>query len=156
MSKNLNIFVQTLYPDCAMNYRNLGLFILSILLLSCSPGTQLTLNSSFKDTRATNMKVIVPNNDLIDAYQIKEGRVAYTVGGKNGEIVYVQTIDKAFTVGGLRVGDPLPKAFADREIGYRLGWGYYVEIEAGWYAGFDHTTRPTEGSRIQWFFKYAF
>ena len=116
----------------------------------------MTLNSSFKDARATNTGVIAPNNDLIDAYQIKEGRVAYTVGVKNGKIVYVQTIDKAFTVGGLRVGDVLPKAFADREMGYRLGWGYYVEIEAGWYAGFDPTTKPTEESRIQWFFKYAF
>ena len=34
--------------------------------------------------------------------------------------------------------------------------GYYIEIESGWYAGFDSKTKPNEESRIECFFKYNF
>ena len=47
-------------------------------------------------------------------------------------------------------------AYNNREIGYIPGWGYYIEIESGWYAGFDSKTKPNEESRILWFFKYNF
>ena len=138
-----------------MSYRELVIFI-SVLFFSCSPRTQLALNSSYENTKATDTYVLIPNGALVDSHQIIENNIEYTVGVVNGRIKYVSTFDKDFTVGGLRINDLLPKSFSNRQWGYRPGWGYYIELDAGWYAGFDFKTKPTEESRIQWFFKYDF
>ena len=61
-------------------------------------------------------------------------------------------------LGSVRAGvnDRMPASMLNRDIGFRSGWGYYVEIVSGWYAGFDYGKRPTIDSRILFFFKYDF
>ncbi len=78
------------------------------------------------------------------------------IGVLNNIIIYIGTTDKNFTISNLKINDLLPESYFNREWGYSTGWGYYIEIESGWYAGFDFQTKPDEESRIQWFFKFNF
>lgn len=135
--------------------KHLFLLIIPFLCVSCASANRLS-NAGYEEPEATETRVLIPNGDLVHARTIVEGEVEYMVAVQDGKIVYLSTIDEDFTIVGLRVNDPLPASYADKEWGFRQGWGYYKEIESGWYAGFDPLTKPTEDSRIQWFFKYDF
>ena len=133
------------------------LSFVSIMCLSCSSKKYLTLNSVVKETKADNTFIFAPNGALIKSFSIIEKNIEYTVGvSLNDKTIYIGTIDKKFTISGLKINDLLPKSYFDREWGYSAGWGYYVEIESGWYAGFGFQTKPNRESRIQWFFKFDF
>lgn len=133
------------------------LLLVSILCLSsCSSKNYLTLGSEFKGTKANNTMVFIPNGTLVNSSPIVENDIEYTVGVLNDKIIYIDTTDKNFTISNLKINDRLPESYFNRDWGYIPGWGYYIEIESGWYAGFDFQTKPTEESRIQWFFKFDF
>lgn len=131
--------------------------LISIMCLSsCSSKKYLTLESKFKGTKANNTFIFIPNGALINSFPIVENNIEYTVGVLNNIIIYIGTTDKNFTISSLKINDLLPESYFNREWGYSTGWGYYIEIESGWYAGFDFQTKPDEESRIQWFFKFNF
>ncbi|NLL29245.1 MAG: hypothetical protein GX259_10665 [Bacteroidales bacterium] len=133
------------------------LLLVSIMCLSsCSSKKYLTLKSKFRVTEANNTFIFIPNGALINSFLIVENNIEYTVGVLNNIIIYIGTTDKNFTIGNLKINDLLPESYFNREWGYSTGWGYYIEIESGWYAGFDFQTKPNEESRIQWFFKFNF
>ena len=100
--------------------------------------------------------VFIPYNTIVNSFPIVENNIKYTIGVENNKIIYTSTTDKNFTIGDLKINDLLPKSYFDREWGYIPGWGYYMEIESGWYASFDFQTKPDKKSRIQWFFKFDF
>ena len=135
--------------------KRLFLLIIPFLCASCATGNRLS-NAGYEEPAATETRVLIPNGDLVHSRTVVEGEVEYTVAVQDGKIVFLSTTDEDFTVGGLRVNDPLPASYADKEWGFRLGWGYYKEIESGWYAGFDPRKKPAEDAPIQWFFKYKF
>ena len=131
--------------------------VLSIMCYSCNPsGSHLILNSRYKETIPVDTHILIPTGSFADSHTVIENGIKYTVGVLDGRIVYVGTIDESFTISGLRINDRLPESYNDREWGYRPGWGYFREIDSGWYAGFDFQTKPTEESQIGWFFKYGF
>lgn len=133
------------------------LLLVSIMCLSsCSSKKYLTLKSKFRVTEANNTFIFIPNGALINSFLIVENNIEYTVGVLNNIIIYIGTTDKNFTISNLKINDLLPESYFNREWGYSTGWGYYIEIESGWYAGFDFQTKPDEESRIQWFFKFNF
>ncbi|BEH00164.1 hypothetical protein [Bacteroides sedimenti] len=132
------------------------LSLVSIMSLSCSSKKYLTLNSIVKETKANNTFFFVPNGALIKSFPIIEKNIEYTVGVLNNKAIYIGTTDKNFTISGLKINDKLPESYFVGEWGYRAGWGYYIEIESGWYAGFDFKTKPNRDSRVQWFFKFDF
>jgi hypothetical protein len=133
------------------------LLLVSIMCLSsCSSKKYLTLKSKFRVTEANNTFIFIPNGALINSFPIVENNIEYTVGVLNNIIIYIGTTDKNFTISNLKINDLLPESYFNREWGYSTGWGYYIEIESGWYAGFDFQTKPDEESRIQWFFKFNF
>lgn len=135
--------------------KRLFLLIIPFLCASCAAGSRLS-NAGAGETAVRETCVLTPDGDLVHSRSLVEDEVKYTVGILDGRVIYLCTSDEDFTIGGLRVNDPLPASYAGKEWGFRPGWGYYKEIEAGWYAGFDPQTKPTEDSRIQWFFKYDF
>lgn len=144
------------------------LLLVSIICLSCSSMKDLTLGSKFRGTKASNGFIFIPNGSFINAFPVVMNNIEYKVGVLNNTIIYIQTRDKNFTINNLKINDKLPEsyiinrefvsipAYNNREIGYIPGWGYYIEIESGWYAGFDSKTKPNEESRIECFFKYKF
>ena len=143
------------------------LLLVSIICLSCSSMKDLTLGSKFRGTKASNGFIFIPNGSFINAFPVVMNNIEYKVGFLNNTIIYIYTDDKNFTINNLKINDKLPEsynnrefvsipAYNNREIGYIPGWGYYIEIESGWYAGFDSKTKPNEESRIEWFFKYNF
>ena len=144
------------------------LLLVSIICLSCSSMKDLTLGSKFRGTKASNGFIFIPNGSFINAFPVVMNNIEYKVGVLNNTIIYIYTDDKNFTINNLKINDKLPEsyiinrefvsipAYNNREIGYIPGWGYYIEIESGWYAGFDSKTKPNEESRIECFFKYNF
>ena len=144
------------------------LLLVSIICLSCSSMKDLTLGSKFRGTKASNGFIFIPNGSFINAFPVVMNNIEYKVGVLNNTIIYIYTDDKNFTINNLKINDKLPEsyiinrefvsipAYNNRELGYIPGWGYYIEIESGWYAGFDSKTKPNEESRIECFFKYNF
>lgn len=139
-----------------MNKIIIVLLVSIMCLSSCSSKEYLTLESKFKGTKANNTFILIPNGAVINSFPIVENNIEFSVGVLNNKIIDICTTDKNFTISNLKTNDQLPESYFNREWGYRPGWGYYIEIESGWYAGFDFQTKPDEKSRIQWFFKFDF
>ena len=140
-----------------MKEGKLLLLMVSVLCLCCrQPETQLALNSSFKEKEQVDTLIFIPNGAFVNSHTVMENGIEYTVGVQDGRIVYVDTVDKNFTIRGLRINDRLPRSYEGKEWGYRPGWGYFKEIDSGWYALFDFRKKPTEESRIEAFFKCLF
>lgn len=129
---------------------------LLLLLSDCSSKKDLISNTPANETKVRNTFVFIPNGLSVNSYSVIEKNIEYTVGVLKNKIIYIGTTDKNFTISGLKIGDKLPETYFSKEWGYRPGWGYYIEIESGWFAGFDFQTEPNYESRIQWFFKYDF
>jgi hypothetical protein len=139
-----------------MNKIIIILFI-SFMCLSCSTKNQLTLNSKLNEIKADNTFIFVPNGKMVKSFSIIEKNIVYTVGvSLNNKIIYIGTKDENFNISQLRINDQLPESYFYKKWGYNVGWGYYIEIESGWYAGFDFQTKPNAESRIKWFFKFDF
>lgn len=133
------------------------LLSVSMMYLSCSPIEQLALNSIVKETKINNTFEFLPNGALIKSFSIIEKNIEYTVGvSSNNRIIYISTRDENFTIYGLKINNQLPESYFDKTLEYRAGWGYYIEIDSGWYAGFDFQTKPNIESKIQWFFQFDF
>ena len=129
---------------------------LSIFCLSCGPKKSLSLNSEYTGTQAKIEYIMIPSGAMVHSYHIIENNVKYTVGVVDDRIIYITTNDNRFSIFGLRINDLLPESFYNKERHYVPGWGYYIDLGSGWYVGFDHHSKPTEDTRIQWFFKYDF
>ena len=134
------------------------LLLVSIMCLSCSIPNNLELNSPIdKGLKTYNSFIFIPSGALVKSYHLVEKNIKYTVGiSPEHKIIYISTTDKKFSINSLKINDKLPESYFDRKWGYKSGWGYYIEIESGWFAGFDFETKPNKESGIQWFFKFDF
>lgn len=126
------------------------------MFVSCSSMNHLPLISTQRKTRAESTYIFLPSGAIVESFQVVENQIEYSVGISNGRIVYIATDDNNFTINGLKINDRLPQSYLKREWGFRPGWGYYIEIESGWYACLDFSKHPDEESRIQFFFQFDF
>ena len=108
------------------------------------------------DESNTNSKTLIPDGSLVSSYTIIDNNIEFGIGVRNDKIIFIGTNDKKFSVNGLKIGDVLSDEYITREIRKIPGWGYYVEIGSGWYAGFDFHERPDEKTPILFFFQYDF
>lgn len=131
------------------------LILLFILCLSCTPKPDLTLHSVYKESKISNENILLPSGAFVHSYDITDNGIEYAIGVKEDRIVFICTKDERFSIDGLRINDLLPDS-CHKEWRYRPGWGYYIGLCDGWYAGHDYQAKPNEQSRIQWFFKYDF
>lgn len=134
-------------------------FIVFVMCLSCSSKQKtltLALGSPINNLEKSNSWILIPNNDLVESHNIMVDGINFTIGVRDGIIVYICTSDGKFTINNYQIGTPIPEDLFDRELGYTPGWGYYLEIGSGWYACFDFTKKTAEKSPIQFFFKYDF
>lgn len=134
------------------------LLLVSAICLSCSTKNNLELNSMIvNEGKADTTFILIPNGALIKSYNIIEKNIEYTLGiSSDDKIIYILTTDIKFIINDLRINSTLPESFFDKDWGYRPGWGYFTELESGWFAGFDFQTKPNKESKIQWFFKFDF
>ena len=123
--------------------------------MSCSSTKRLSLNDIFIE-KNTFERILIPNNALVNSYTIFHNNIEYKIGVYGSKIIYIGTNDNKFSVNGLKVGDMLPKDFFDRELRKIPGWAYCVEIDLGWYAGFNYNEKPDENTPITFFFQYDF
>ncbi|HNQ78465.1 MAG TPA: hypothetical protein PKJ37_06400 [Acidobacteriota bacterium] len=95
-------------------------------------------------------------------YQMKINAINYSVAlNAVGKVKYIATDDVSFsTPEGLKMGDSYSKVkeITQKNCVKESGWGYYIKLSSGWYAGFCEgktcTSEPlTETSTIDWFFK---
>ncbi len=133
-----------------------AIILFAVCLLCYSQQNTLALGSLVENLEKSQSRVLLPNNDLVESHDIMMDGVNYTIGFRDCKIVYVGTSDEKFTVDNLRVGAPLSRDLLDRELGYTPGWGYYIKMDSGWYAGFDFSKIPKAGTPIQFFFKFDF
>ncbi len=85
-----------------------------------------------------------------------DGIVYWLTASKQNKVHYISTRDKNFKAGHLQVGQPLAalkQQQADFSVEHRLGWGYYIKLENGWYAAFDWKNPPNDAAKINYFFR---
>ena len=133
-----------------------AIILFAVCLLCYSQQKPLTLGSTVENLEKSQSRVLIPNNDLVESHDVMVDGVNYTIGIRDGKIVYIGTSDERFTVDNLQVGALISRDLLGRELGYTPGWGYYIKMDSGWYAGLDFSKKPTEGTPIQFFFKYDF
>jgi hypothetical protein len=137
--------------------KNIPTLFFIIIFLSCTSNEKLTLNSIFNQQKNNNTYIYVPNGSLIKSFSIIKNHIEYKIGiSSNNRIIYICTTDEKFSIKGLKINDILPDSFFKNQFGYRLGWGYFIEIDSGWYAGFNYQTKPNIESKIEWFFQFDF
>ena len=110
----------------------------------------------YYDEGKTNSKTLIPDGSLVSSYTFMDNNIEFGIGVRNGKIIFIGTNDNKFSVNGLKIGDVLPDKYVTRDIRKIPGWGYYVEIGSGWYAGFDFHEKPDEKTPIHFFFQYDF
>lgn len=132
------------------------ILITLIMFLPIYGLTQLNLEIGAKIGKSTT-KIFIPNGSLIDSYIVLSDSIEYTLGvNKQSELVFISTSDPKFSVEGTKIGDFIIGLENENKIGYITGWGYYIQLNENWYAGFDCKSKPKENSKIEWIFSYKF
>ena len=133
------------------------LVMLCIVLQSCNePMVELGQPLIIKDTETK--KIFIPSGELVVKVDTTINQVDYTLGIKNSLIVFISTIDgRATGVEGI-TGKQLSqlKAVSKSSLKKINGWGYYLSIGNGWFAGFRDAESITNGKRPDWYFRYNF
>ncbi len=132
------------------------LLALSLFILSCQ-NNEITLGSKLEN-KEFNKRVLAPTISFIPSTNIKINDIEYIIGvNSDQEISYVSTTNSNFRVDGLTINSKLGDIENDiNQVKHIPGWGYYIEVNSEWYAGFDFQMKPNRGSKIKWFFKYHF
>lgn len=132
-------------------------FMLLLIFFSCTAQENINLGSKMDKYLPSTSKILIPSGALVEAATYSYDKSLFTIGMNQDRVaVYVSTVDPNFEVNGFRINDELLKKFENSKVHYITGWGYYIQIDADWFAGFDVNLKPTEKSKIQWFFKYKF
>jgi len=102
--------------------------------------------------------VLLPLGSFVPSLDTLLNGINYTIGINNGEVIYVSTRDKNFSVRGkIGVGSSIKEANIPLgEIKMIPGWGYYSKIDNIWYAGFLVENPKNDSMKIGWMFKYNF
>lgn len=138
-------------------FNKISFLFLLVFISSCMAQENLNLGYKVSEKTESNSKVLIPSGVVVDAVISHYNNCSFTIGmNENKTIVFVSTADPNFVIGGFRVNDDISKIFKNSKMNYIIGWGYYIQIDSDWYAGFDFNSKPTERSKIQWFFKYKF
>lgn len=103
--------------------------------------------------------IYTPTLQLLERGDTVVGGIHYTIGyatNKRG-IVYAETRDEKFEIGGKRVGDTLPESAFDHICTIQT-YGHFIAMDNGWMAAFFEGPHfgcvPDEHSKITYFFKY--
>lgn len=141
------------------------LFILLIitnmcLLVSCSSriNCNLRLHQKVKD-KPINTYILTPINNLIPSFDTVCNHITYNIGTCHNKIVLISTSDTTFIFDKMKVGQPLSKKYKSHEIKLIKGWGRYVRLDKGWYAGESFPKDENKNNEefiIDFFFKYDF
>lgn len=141
------------------------LFIILIItsmgwLVSCSSriNCNLRLHQTVKD-RHTDTYIITPVNNPIPSFDTVCSHITYNIGTCHNKIVLISTSDPNFIFDKMKVGQPLSKKYARHEIKTVKGWGRYVRLDNGWYAGESFPKDENKNNEefiIDFFFKYDF
>jgi len=119
---------------------------------------RLELNTTMQMKNKNSTNVLLPTGSLNPATLVIDKGIKYTVAfTPMRKIIFISTSDSNFAIKGLRINNVLPTDYFNNiNFNYIPGWGYYVYLDNGWYAGFDFQTRPDKDSKIIWFFKFKF
>lgn len=134
------------------------ILVIMFIVLSCSSANQIKLNTKVSSENRDNNKILLPSGALVFSTLVIEKSIKYSIGiSSDNEIIFISTTDDKFKVKGFKVNDYLPQEyFNENKIKHIPGWGYYVDLGDGWFAGFDFNRKPGADSKIGWFFKYNF
>ena len=134
------------------------LFVLASFFSCGSSKNHIELNTHINRSKYNvNYKMLIPSGDFVDSFDYTINNVTYSVSlSLRNKVIYLSTNDNDFIIDELRINNPVSDKYLTKEFKYRPGWGYYLPLRDGWYAGFDFKNKPTKESVIIWFFKYDF
>lgn len=133
---------------------SMGLFVSCSSRINCN----LRLHQTVKD-RHTDTYIITPVNNLIPSFDTVCSHITYYIGTCHNKIALISTSDPNFIFDKMKVGQPLSKKYARHEIKTVKGWGRYVRLDNGWYAGESFPKDENKNNEefiIDFFFKYDF
>lgn len=149
------------------------LLLVVLLTLTCSikqKDTMLSLNQILTDKlykqydiKETKYNILVNAAQYYKALEVIIENIEYTIAvNESKEIVYISTkSDKFKTKEGLFIDSSLKECLqkSKNELLREKGWAYYIELESGWYAGFQEDKNnilappPNDSIKVAWFFK---
>ncbi|WP_460764573.1 hypothetical protein [Niabella terrae] len=89
------------------------------------------------DSIQTNRKLLHHSGNFVDMAQREYDSCKFIIGLREGRIISLSTRDSSFAIGGKRYIGRLLSSFAHRaKLVTITGWGAYLPLEQGWYAGF--------------------
>lgn len=133
------------------------LILIQFCLFSCKAQKGINIGSKIEQNMKGNSKILIPSGALVNSVTYLYNNNSFTLGiNDDNSLVYISTVDPNFKIEGFKINDDISKIYENSKVKYAIGWGYYIQIDSDWYAGFDINSKPTKLSKIQWFFKYRF
>ncbi len=132
------------------------IFVIIITIVTSCSSRQFSLDSHVVRSGAAKSMILIPTGALVESCDTIVNDTEFKIGILDNKIVFVSTDDSKFSIDGYRINSTLPTGFFKNKLGYAPGWGYYAELDSGWYAGFDFSKKPTEETPIKFFFKFDF
>ena len=133
------------------------ILILLMILQSCNePMVKLGQSLIVKD--AGSKKILIPSGELVVKVDTVINQVKYTLGIKDDIVVFISSIDGDATriqgVKDRRLSQL--KDLSNSSLQKINGWGYYLPIGNGWFAGFCNEKSIDNNKMPDWYFKYNF
>jgi len=137
-------------------FQRISIFLITAVIISGCSVNRIELNTRIQIKNENRTNILLPTGSLTSSTFVIDKGIKYTVGFTSmKKTIFISTADSNFAIKGLRVNDIIPSEYFDN-FNYIPGWGYYVYLSNGWYAGFDFQKKPDKDSKINWFFKFKF
>jgi len=133
--------------------------LIFLIIISCSKKTlyndSLEIGIEIPEMKKT-FRIMNQNGNFIKGTDIISNNVLYKIGfDDEKKIIFISTSDKKFNIGNIRVGTKLGE-FENRGHSYSYGklFGYQFKLDDEWDFTTDYRYKPSDTSKIQFFFKY--
>ncbi len=133
------------------------ILILLIMQQSCNkPMVELGQSLIVEDTGRE--KIFIPSGEVVVKVDTIINQVKYTLGIKNNIVVFISSIDGDATgIQGVKDRQLSQlKDLSNSSLQKINGWGYYLPIGNGWFAGFYDEKSIDNNKMPDWYFKYNF
>lgn len=143
----------------------ISFIVFSVVIISQTSHLKLKIGDKINDKNELEQDeeyTLTSSSSTARLYKLNSNGVPFHIGlNDNDEINFISTNDKGFiTTDGVKIGSTLGeiKQITTNKLICEHGFGCYVLLNSGWYAGFYgdrlfYIAEPTDTSKTVWFFK---
>ena len=135
------------------------IMIVVLLTITSCKTVNLDLRESYSKNNEMQLlnKVFLPNNTYANSIDIVNKGIDFKLGlNKENKIIFISTSDLNFEANGFKIESKIGEEINKKQIEHIQGWGKFMLLESGWYAGFEDRDTINKNSKIKWFFKFNF